>query len=236
MGDIGTLDLLAQRTTVHTISASGQLGGFRAFALPSFLQSGGASCLYGAVDCGPAGFKEDLGRLASNVPLGMVSEAPDACSTNKRKMAKTFAELPANILGVEGECGTHQGHRIIESREREMVGNVHAVHVTCTQTGHQNRLQAALKTLLHSDSIAFYVGPPMEEWVARNRSIAERTLLRRHRFVAVGMQDETKLTEAVDKFLGFWNGDWTNHRPSHFCQGCRPLPDSHPRFYISMMP
>ena len=88
-------------------------------------------------------------ELAAHVSYGAVQECPDACSANARKKAKTFSELPDNVFGVDGTCGTHQGHRIVESREKDMIGNVHAVFVTCANVGHQNRIQRALQSPPH---------------------------------------------------------------------------------------
>ena len=100
-----------------------------------------------------------------------------------------------------------------------MIGNLHAVHMTCTNTGHQNRIQQALLSVLHSDELDYRVGTPLDMWTARNRQVAKRTLLQRFEFVADGMRDEDSFATSVDKCLLFWNGDWTQGRPSHYCSG-----------------
>ena len=129
--DLGTLDLLAQRTICHygdpsipapivygdpsipaptvlapSIPAEG-IQGFSHFSHPVFLQAGNASCLYGAVErsiqCLSA---EKIAELASKIPFGMIQECPDACTVNGRKKAKSFEQLPANVFGMDGTCGT----------------------------------------------------------------------------------------------------------------------------------
>lgn len=217
----GTLDLLAQSISLHTIDDESNIGGFRSFLLPVFLQSGGASCLHTAVDDSVPGLNGDsLKDLAGQVPFGIMNEIPDACSANRRKKAKAFSTLPPNVFGVDAECAAHQCHRIVESSERDMIGNVHAVH--CTTTRHQSGLQVrGLQALL--DEMDFRIGEPPREVVSRNREIAERTLLRRESFIAIGMQTDSNYRDAVGTFLRFWNGDWTKSRPCHYCNGCAAI-------------
>ena len=115
--DLGTLDLLAQRTICHygdpgidpSIRHAEGIQGFSHFSHPVFLQAGNSSCLYGAVDrsiqCLSA---EKIDELASKIPFGMMQECPDACTVNSRKKAKSFAQLPANVFGMDGTCGTSE--------------------------------------------------------------------------------------------------------------------------------
>jgi hypothetical protein len=74
-------------------------------------------------------------------------------------------------------------------------------------------------SLLQSD-FDYRVGAPLPAWTERNRAIAKRTLLRRQTYGADSMVDTVAYSASVDKFLSFWNGDWTkNWRPAHYCQG-----------------
>ena len=115
--------------------------------------------------------------------------------------------------------GAHQGHRIIESKMKKMVGNVHAVAITCCHVGNQSKLQNALKELLRT--FDYNIGYPQPEWLSHNMAVLRRTLLRRHLFVSGTMQDETviELPPAVDRFYNAFNGDWRKPRVSFYTAG-----------------
>lgn len=129
----GTLDLLAQQSTLHWVDSRNIFDGIKDMTMPSFVQNGKASCLYGATEAmSPALSDAKMSALAGCVPLGLVQDQPDACPANARKKRESFEHMPSNILGVDGNCGCHQGHRIVESSEKEVIGNLHAVHMTCS--------------------------------------------------------------------------------------------------------
>jgi len=107
--DLGTLDLLAQRTICHygdpsipaptvlapSIPAEG-IQGFSHFSHPVFLQAGNASCLYGAVErsisCLSA---ENIDELASEVPLVCFRSARTrALSKAGRRQKRLHSSLP----------------------------------------------------------------------------------------------------------------------------------------------
>ena len=115
--------------------------------------------------------------------------------------------------------GAHQGHRIIESKMKKMVGNVHAVAITCCHVGNQSKLQNALKELLRT--FDYNIGYPQPEWLSHNMAVLRRTLLRRHLFVSGTMQDEAviELPPAVDRFYNAFNGDWRKPRVSFYTAG-----------------
>lgn len=78
--------------------------------------------------------------------------------------------------------GSHQGHRVIESRWKQLVGHVHAVAVTCSHVTNQSKLQQALWRLI--DDVDYNIGFPQEAWKEYNMSVLRRTLLRREVFVS----------------------------------------------------
>jgi hypothetical protein len=215
----GTVDLLAQGVTCHYMdSDTNYLHGFRAMCKPTILQRGNASCLFSACESEvPSLNCAGLNRIAERSPFILLNEVPDASTVNKRKKAKTFQKLNDNIFATESSCAAHQGHRIIEQPEKDMVGNVHAVHVTCSHVHNQVRMQAAFKTLL--GELDYHIGEPDPEWTKRNRSIMVRTILRRDLVVAPGLHEPLELKNAVERFLRYWNGDWTKPRVAHYCHG-----------------
>ena len=73
-------------------------------------------------------------------------------------------------------------------------------------------------------SLDFRVGEPPVNWSVRNCEISKRTLMWRQTYGAELMGDSSAYATAVDKFLKFWNGDWTKSRPSHYCSGWHPHP------------
>ncbi|CAK0885912.1 unnamed protein product, partial [Prorocentrum cordatum] len=162
--------------------------------------------------------------------------APDDHSANRRRKQKYFSGLPANTFAVDWKCSAHQGHRVIENREREVIGNVHAVRVTCSQPHWQNKFQQALKQIIREDlaSGGFQIQVPVPRWQARNDSLFSRTYLRRRTMVTADILDLSTPMDLVSdsaaaKFLLKWNGDWTLPKVSHYCSGpdcCGGLDDA----------
>ncbi len=162
--------------------------------------------------------------VAGKVPYGIVAECPDAHSANYRKKAATWELLPDNMLGVDSTCGAHQGHRVVDSCEKQIVGHVHAVHVTCSHYSNSSRISSAFLSLL--EELDYHVGPPPGQFGSDHESIIEYTLLRRRCVVTCDALDPSELEydktshDAVRNFLKFWNGDWTVPKCQHYCQGC----------------
>ena len=102
--------------------------------------------------------------------------APDASSANERKKAKTAAIVPSNRGHVQGKCVPHQGTRIVQGREKKVIGNVYAILLTCSHITHQNRIQLAIIESI--SKFAYIVGVPDPAFVDRNSTVVEYTVLR----------------------------------------------------------
>jgi hypothetical protein len=222
----GVLELLAQGLTCHYTSPSGEFSGFRAFCRPRILQSGNASCLFTATETEVPEFsKAGLRSLSEDCPFAIVNEQPDAASSNTRKKAKSSQDTPANVFHVNGVCDAHQGHRMIEMKEKDLIGNVHAIAVSAANPELQNKLQAALKAIIDRELI-FVRGEPDPRCARRNALVVKHTLSRRRDCVAsrpseVSASDRDDIGElSTNQFLQFWNGDWTRPVIEHVCGGC----------------
>ena len=224
----GILELLAQGFTCHYSMPNGEMRGFRSFVRPLLMQNGSGSVICRAVERGvPQCNLEGLRTVKRHCPYLCVLKVPDACSANARANEQFSEDL--NSLGdeafeIKGKCGGHQLHRIIEGSEKEMCGNVHAVFMTCSHPGNQNRIQKALWDRLNTDEFFDYtVGVPDPEVQKRNWLIVKRTLLRRQYYVAkdaLTSVDNTKVQRAK-RLQTVWNGDWTVPRKyMHICNGC----------------
>ena len=224
----GILELLAQGFTCHYSMPNGEMRGFRSFIRPLLMQNGSGSVIYRAVERGVPQFNlEGLRTVKRHCPYLCVLKVPDACSANARANEQFSEDL--NSLGdeafeIKGKCGGHQLHRIIEGSEKEMCGNVHAVFMTCSHPGNQNRIQKALWDRLNTDEFFDYtVGVPDPEIQKRNWLIVKRTLLRRQYYVAkdaLTSVDNTKVQRAK-RLQTVWNGDWAIPRKyMHICNGC----------------
>ncbi len=89
-----------------------------------------------------------LDDLCKSVPAVILTEHPDSAGPNLRKKAMTADNLPSNCLYVSGCCDAHQAHRIVELKERDSIGNVHAIAISAANPELQNKLQLALRSLL----------------------------------------------------------------------------------------
>ncbi len=118
----------------------------------------------------------------------------------------------------------------MEHRERCVIGDVHAVHVTCSSWTFQNSLQDVLQRVIKEDltSGGFRVCPPSPHLAARNNVLMRRTFLRRQTCILKDQLDyDTELDEIAERFLAKWNGDWTFPGIQHCCSGpsCCSGPD-----------
>lgn len=213
----GCLDFMACGMDCHYVEKQSPhtLGGFKAFGRPMVLQHGNASCIFVACEQSvPAMSIEAILGVARHVPMAILGDVPDAHSANERARAATYEQLPDNVFATDASCAAHQCHRIVQSVEREMVGNVYAVHVTCSHYANSGRIAASFRALL--DELDYFVGEPPPAFEHRNRSVMSLTLLRRRCLVACDETDTSVLERgaleegAVEKFLRVWNGDWTS--------------------------
>ena len=218
----GTVELMVRGGCMHFMCpTSRQIQGIRVFAKPAVLQHGGASCIYrGTEDSIPAFSAEGLSSICEEVPFLFYCELPDGHSANARKQEKTRAALPSNCGMLTAKCGSHQAHRILASREKLIVGDVHACFVMSSHGGNQNRMQKAARTLV--DKMEYNVGYPHPSFEHYNASILLRTVLRRRAFIQGGI-DLSKASihdhPLAVKFLVLLNGDWTKPRISFYTAG-----------------
>ena len=169
---------------------------------PLFLQNGKASSIYKAIDqsCDLVS-REGLQHISITCPHSCLCEVPDAASANKRNKQKRFNQLGPTQYAVDNDCADHQLHRIVQSTEKQVIGDLHAMHVTCTNTSNQNRLQKALWELI-DEELDYRVGSPDDSWAQRNELIAEYTVLRHSRHVADGMSEPSEGTlDSLRTFL-----------------------------------
>ncbi len=96
--------------------------------------------------------------MAEKCPFVVLDEAPDAHSASGRRGAAVAEELPKNVLMPRSRCGAHQCHRVVASTEKQVIGDFHAIHVTCSHYSNSSKISNALYKLL--DSVDFSIGIP----------------------------------------------------------------------------
>ncbi len=222
----GVLDLLASSFKVVTADSSGLMDGFSALCPAQVLGDSGSSCLHQALEEGLPQFSAaSVREIAKDTPLAIMTDQPDACNTNQRSMSCTECDLSGirNVFFYKGRCGGHQCHRTVEKNERRSIGDTHAVIVSCSHPQHGQSLVKSLRKFCDAPQI--FLGKPPEEFMVRNRKIAEHTWLRRLQCVCrdsmcdasyLSRPCDDKLVAAVDRFLRVWNGDWASSRVGVF--------------------
>ncbi len=85
--------------------------------------------------------------------MAILSEHPDSASPNLRKMAKTAESVPENCAHVRGVCCAHQSHRVVEIREKECIGDIHAIAVSLANGELQSKCQVVLRQLIDRDLV-----------------------------------------------------------------------------------
>lgn len=193
------------------------LYGFRALCRPKILQSANASCLYSATEGELPQFSETgLEDMCRETPYVLISESPDAASANSRKKAASAAKAPKNCFYILGVCDAHQAHRIVAGAEKQCVGDLYSIAVSCAFPEFQNRLQTGARKLIEEQAV-FMRGVPDPTVQARNRRVAQHTLRRRVEDESDEFDDDHGV---VQRFLSMWNGDWTSGVIVHVCSGC----------------
>ena len=123
-------------------------------------------------------------------------------------------------------CDAHQCHRVVQSKEKEVIGDLGAIADTSANPEMQNKLQMGLK---HELLGTVYIrGEPDPSVMNQNYNVAKHTLLRRHACIVNDPRDgagEGDADKAVETFLKFWNGDWSSPVVTHICGGCCSGPD-----------
>ena len=118
-----------------------------------------------------------------------------------------MTELPANGLGHVRRCCAHQSHRIIASREARLIGDLHSIHLTCSNYRNQSKLQLSLRQLLEGMTYIVGVAPP-DGIRLRNERIMRATIFRSGGWPS----------DAANLFLSVWNGDWSKAKPEHYSE------------------
>ena len=220
----GVLDIITVSASLIYMDTDSTLHGFRYFSRPAVIAAGNASCIFRATEQLARPFDLDcIRRLCANVRFMFYTEVPDGHSANDRKKEKTKQLLPDNCGFVESKCSGHQAERIIQGKEKRVVGNVHAVCMTCGHVTNQNRLQGKLMELLQE--LDYNIGDPDPISLKHNKSVLVHTILRGDAYGKGSIHnidiDKVDLTEfpAVQKFYEICNGDWRRGRVSFFTAG-----------------
>eukprot|EP00811_Abedinium_folium_P008169 NODE_17544_length_937_cov_5.671605.p2 GENE.NODE_17544_length_937_cov_5.671605~~NODE_17544_length_937_cov_5.671605.p2 ORF type:complete len:183 (+),score=7.82 NODE_17544_length_937_cov_5.671605:114-662(+) len=119
--------------------------------------------------------------VRTDCPLAMFIGMPHQHCTNTRKRETMYSDLPDNCFAHPGVCGGHQGHRCIAASEGDCIGNIYAIHCTCSSdASHQARLQMALRRIVESEFIVIRPPPPV---LQRHERIAKHTVVRQEECV-----------------------------------------------------
>ena len=228
----GTVDILATGFEIRYADPGGLLHGVSLLTRPQALANGSAGVVHEALEQAmPPLAEHQMHDLASDLPWVVIQETPDACAAMRRKISYSAQKLSGipNVLHSDHKCGAHQIFRIVVSKERLAVGDCHAAYVSFSNVGHQTRLQAELRKACQHTQIIFAAPPP--EFAARNRMIALHTFARTENCVEgdfvegdfLSACSDSNFAKALERFLKYWNGDWTLGRIQHYAHPSEDL-------------
>ena len=117
----GVVDILASGAVLTYADLDTMaLEGFKVIAKPRILARGNASCCYSAVEAAVKPLdSEGVRKISERCPFSYVVEAPDDAASNKRKKEQSRLDCSGKAGFVGSKCGSHQGHRVIESRQKK---------------------------------------------------------------------------------------------------------------------
>jgi hypothetical protein len=104
--------------------------------------------------------------------------------------------LGPKILYAPGVCVAHKIHLIVSSntKEADLVGNLHALEFVYRVQGRRAQLWTALKSII-DDELLLLPGPPSAAHVRQSRSMAEHCILRFEEQIRSGVFGGTVLTD-----------------------------------------
>mgnify|MGYP003333934783 CR=1 FL=1 len=222
----GISDVFSQTCYVQWMQGDQKIYGVEVLVKPMVLQRGSAACIHAAVEQAIPIFSElRLAHLCKSVGLVIVNSRPDACSANRRKLAYDQHQRASidNCLELPGECGSHQAHRVVASREPDVRGGLDALACCGAHVAIQQRCLKVLWELVLEDMETGWIfASPDARDVARNRTIVKHTLLR-HRtggFDDIAADEYVASDAVADQVLSILGGSWDMPRLAHPCSGC----------------
>jgi hypothetical protein len=176
----GVVELCAQSATLAFPTENGSHMKQKVLVPPKFCARGNSSTIFACVDGAvPHISEEKIIEYAGLVRFGMVTESPDSAKSNKRKQKRTCSKLPSNILGWMPNCSPHKGNRIIQTTEKELVGDAHAVAFAATLPANREALLQGFKTHLEKDFIWIECGIVNPQHIEMTRDILSHCKARR---------------------------------------------------------
>jgi hypothetical protein len=195
----GVLELFASRAQVHWVEDGPTTSIQRdelLFSIPCFLEDAKASTIAAALrkvlpDVAP----ERIVELASEINHVFVSEVPDGAASNVRKKAWTaefFSDTPNIYYSPLRPCAAHRLNRIITSstNEKRIVGDIHAVHYSCSLQPQRASLRGSLRKRLEENLIWEKDVLPDPAWVVHTRSVLSHTIGRARDHVRARLDDD----------------------------------------------
>ena len=248
----GVVELMAQRATVG--QPDGESWRHDVFLVPPrFCEKGNSTCIFNGVDDAvPKMSAGSIQERATQVRFGIVAEIADAAGPNTRKQLETFRLLPNNILGFRGVCASHRIHLVVVSttKEKEVIGDVHAVVFSAGLTSHHEMLLRAYREWLSKPgNFSRYTGMPGDPLVRRHSETLWKHCRQRHLHVTRGRLhegvDDCVVSKRIeedsdlrDRFLAMWNGDPRLPHAYHNCvlldDGrwcCKDIDDAREKFF-----
>ena len=148
---------------------------------PVTLESCKGSCVFQALDVAapPISSIAGLREVCKHVKVCILSEAPDDHSGNGRCMKHLRELLPKNCLRHRSTCLGHAVHRVVENttKEKDVIGDVHAVVMCCSLTSNQQKLLDALWYIIDTE-LDVVAGFPPISCRAHSESVWSHTLFR----------------------------------------------------------
>ena len=210
----GVLDVFAHSLQVHVANTVDKTAHGYEFAAPvHILENGTASAIMGSTEQAFDHYSRSGVRdLCRSLPWLIYQESADADSSNRRKRSCTLEDLPENGLGVESTCCAHQGHRLVESREKLVIGDVFAIWCAFSNHHNQNKILAQFWLLLADVQVR--LGHPDKKELERHEWILQKTVLRTDGYTDIDANGAGP-HEAVQNDLQIFNGNWACGTPEY---------------------
>ena len=145
------------------------------------------------------------------------------------KMAKTNEVLDPvpNLFDLSPpECMVHALHNTVSRTEKQHIGDLHVVHVTCTHVTFQNRMQEKLWAIVEAASFSYGVPDPAS--ISHNRNVLKISLLSlqvRLGSLSVADMQQIDLDKLIDenpvfvRLLQLLDLHWGRADMGHVCSG-----------------
>ena len=172
----GVLEVMAQRTTIHyTSDMDGEFPQMHTRDIicpPCVLQSARASTIHNAIELHGGLSTEQIKLILGVRRFCIIGDTPDNASSMVRRQRHVAEQLDDSngALFIPLGCFAHKLHRIVDTEDKTVMGDVYSIGFALFSPSHKNRIHKAVLQLI--DEVEIISAPPDPSWESHHSNIS----------------------------------------------------------------